>query len=292
MENSRIAGSVQDAGLPRILDRAAAVLRTTEKPAFILSAAGMGIFMLMVMLTFADVFLRYLFGSSIPGTTELTELLMVIVVFSSVAVTQWQKSHVTMDILTSRLKEPSRALLEVVTGFWSVVIVLFCAWTTFRYGMKTSSVTLVLRIPLEPFICFAGFGFCMLAVALLCGAGLSLRKRSQRSHTADAPEDGDDGRLITLGNLSLSTRDDCFYDDHRERLHLTPMQYALMEMFYLNDAHRLTKPHICRALWPGKDNADETLYTLIRRLKPILESHSNLRISSDRGRAYVLEVCE
>ena len=167
MENSRIAGSVQDAGLPRILDRAAAVLRTTEKPAFILSAAGMGIFMLMVMLTFADVFLRYLFGSSIPGTTELTELLMVIVVFSSVAVTQWQKSHVTMDILTSRLKEPSRALLEVVTGFWSVVIVLFCAWTTFRYGMKTSSVTLVLRIPLEPFICFAGFGFCMLAVALL-----------------------------------------------------------------------------------------------------------------------------
>ena len=44
MENSRIAGSVQDAGLPRILDRAAAVLRTTEKPAFILSAAGSNLF--------------------------------------------------------------------------------------------------------------------------------------------------------------------------------------------------------------------------------------------------------
>ena len=132
----------------------------------------------------------------------------------------------------------------------------------------------------------------LLAVALLCGAGLSLRRRPQRGHTADAPEDCDDKRLITLGNLSLSTRDDCFYNDHDERLHLTPMQHALMEMFYLNDAHRLTKPHICRALWPGKDNADETLYTLIRRLKPILEAHSNLRISSDRGRAYVLEVCE
>lgn len=132
----------------------------------------------------------------------------------------------------------------------------------------------------------------LLAIALLCGTGLSLRRRPQHSNTANAPEDNSNGRLITLGNLSLSTRDDCFYDDHRERLHLTPMQHALMEMFYLNDAHRLTKPHICRALWPGKDNADETLYTLIRRLKPILEAHSNLRISSDRGRAYVLEVCE
>ena len=167
MENSRIAGSVQEAGFPRMLDRAATMLRSAEKPASFLCAAGMGVFMLMVMLTFADVFLRYIFGRSIPGTTEMTELLMVIVVFSSIAVTQWQKSHVTMDILTSRMKEPSRALLEVVTGFWSVVIVLFCAWTTFRYGMKTSSVTLVLRIPLEPFIYFAGFGFCMLTVALL-----------------------------------------------------------------------------------------------------------------------------
>ena len=96
--------------------------------------------------------------------------------------------------------------------------------------------------------------------------------------------------LITLGNLSLSRQDDCFYNDRCERLHLTPMQYALMQMFYLNDDHRLTKPHICRALWPGKENADETLYTLIRRLKPIVENHSNLHITSDRGRAYVLEV--
>lgn len=167
MENPRTTGSAQGAGLPDMLEGIARMLRLTEKPASFLSAAGMGIFMLMVLLTFADVFLRYMFGSSIPGTTELTELLMVIVVFSSIAVTQWQKSHVTMDILTSRLREPSRALLEVATGLWSVVIVLFCAWTTLRYGMKTSSVTLVLRIPLEPFIYFASFGFCLLAVALL-----------------------------------------------------------------------------------------------------------------------------
>lgn len=130
---------------------------------------------------------------------------------------------------------------------------------------------------------------CLLAASLLClGYILRLRKRPA-GLTAETPEDE---KLITFGNLSLSQRDDCFYDEQHERLHLTPMQYALMEMFYLTEDHRLTKPHICRSLWPGKDNADETLYTLIRRLKPIVETHSNLRIASDRGRAYILELNE
>lgn len=68
------------------------------------------------------------------------------------------------------------------------------------------------------------------------------------------------------------------------------MQYTLMEMFYLSSSHLLFKSDICQSLWPGKDNADETLYTLIRRLKPIVEDNSNLRITTDRGRAYGLEI--
>ena len=34
--------------------------------------------------------------------------------------------------------------------------------------------------------------------------------------------------------------------------------------------------------------ADETLYTLIRRLKPVVEQYSDLKIESDRSRAYRL----
>lgn len=65
-----------------ILDKAARLLAPADRFSSLLSAAGMAVFMLMVALTFADVFLRYLFGRSVPGTVELTELLMVIVVFS------------------------------------------------------------------------------------------------------------------------------------------------------------------------------------------------------------------
>ena len=52
----------------------------------------------------------------------------------------------------------------------------------------------------------------------------------------------------------------------------------------------LTKTEICKALWPKKPDASETLYTLIRRLKPVIEQHSNLKIESDRSKAYRLTI--
>ena len=70
---------------------------------------------------------------------------------------------------------------------------------------------------------------------------------------------------------------------------LTPMQQQLMEMFFRSPSHLLTKSEICEALWPKKDDASETLYTLIRRLKPVIEQHSKLKIEADRGRAYELK---
>ena len=45
---------------------------------------------------------------------------------------------------------------------------------------------------------------------------------------------------------------------------------------------------ICDTLWPKKPDASETLYTLIRRLKPIIEEHSDLKIESARGKTYSL----
>ena len=63
-----------------------------------------------------------------------------------------------------------------------------------------------------------------------------------------------------------------------------------MEMFFRSESHLLTKADICDALWPKKDDANDTLYTLIRRLKPIIEEHSDLKIESDRGRSYELKI--
>lgn len=71
-------------------------------------------------------------------------------------------------------------------------------------------------------------------------------------------------------------------------IHLTPMQHQLMTMFVEAEGHELRKEDICCALWPGKPDASETLYTLMRRLRTVLEAQSQLRIETDRGRSYRL----
>ena len=96
-------------------------------------------------------------------------------------------------------------------------------------------------------------------------------------------------KTLTFGNLILSTHKASFYKEDGEKLKLTPQQYDLMEMFFHSPAHVLTRTEICESLWPGKENADETLNTLVRRLRPLVEDNSNLKITTDRGRAYILE---
>lgn len=95
--------------------------------------------------------------------------------------------------------------------------------------------------------------------------------------------------ICGYGGLVYSEIDRRFFGLKGEQVKLTPMQQQLLEMFYMSPSHLLTKKEICDALWPKKEDASETLYTLIRRLKPIVEQHSNLRITSDRGRAYELK---
>ena len=79
-----------------------------------------------------------------------------------------------------------------------------------------------------------------------------------------------------------------FFTLSGEQIHLTPMQHSLLEMFITTDTHTLSKQEICSRLWPKKPDASDTLYTLIRRIKPIIESHSTLKIESDRGKSYSL----
>lgn len=91
---------------------------------------------------------------------------------------------------------------------------------------------------------------------------------------------------VQLGTLAYSTGDDRFYDSASGLpVRFTPMQHQLLRMFFASDSHQLTKAEICSALWPKKPDASDTLYTLIRRVKPIIETYG-LSIGADRGRAY------
>ena len=122
------------------------------------------------------------------------------------------------------------------------------------------------------------------AMALLSLA-LSFRGRRQSQPTTNRePSSSLEWPRCEGGRQSQPITMDCF-----SATHLTPMQRQLMEMFVASNSHRLSKHEICDVLWPKKDDANETLYALISRLKRELDKTSNYDIISDRGRAYVLK---
>lgn len=93
---------------------------------------------------------------------------------------------------------------------------------------------------------------------------------------------------ICLGGLSYNPVSSRFYAGCTE-VRFTPMQQQLMEMFFQAPGQQLSKQEICDRLWPRKPDANETLYTLIRRIKPVISKCSKLQISCERGRSYRLE---
>lgn len=97
-------------------------------------------------------------------------------------------------------------------------------------------------------------------------------------------------RRNTFGGLTYSEDGGHFFAADGKQVRLTPMQHHLMEMFFHTPSHSLTKTEICDALWPKKPDASETLYTLIKRLRPVIEQNSDLKIESDRSKAYRLKI--
>ncbi len=79
-----------------------------------------------------------------------------------------------------------------------------------------------------------------------------------------------------------------FYNERKEEIYFTSMQRSFMKMLMESEDKKVSIDDICRNLWPGKENAKESLYTLVRRLKPIVESNTNLKIVADKGGYYRL----
>lgn len=68
---------------------------------------------------------------------------------------------------------------------------------------------------------------------------------------------------------------------------LTPMQRQFAQLLLDAPEMRVDKATLCSALWGNKSNAEESLYTLVRRTKTAL-SAANIEIICNRGESYEL----
>jgi TRAP-type transport system small permease protein len=121
--------------------------------------SALALFVIMA-LTFFDVGGRKLLGHSIPGSFELTELLMVVVIFAALPLVSAHSEHVVFDsldaYLPSQLRRWQMALVQVLCGAALVAL----AWLLWQSGLdfaQAGETTAQLKVPKAPFVCGMGF---------------------------------------------------------------------------------------------------------------------------------------
>ena len=134
------------------------------------NSVAAGILVVMMLLTAADVLLRYVFNQPISGSLELTEYMMLIVVAFGLAHCAAQKGNVRVDVLTSRLPPRAQAVLNSITYLLSLGLFALITWQSISYigfMFDAGRISASLLIPVFPFVGMVALGSAMLSLVLL-----------------------------------------------------------------------------------------------------------------------------
>ena len=136
----------------------------------------------IMALTFFDVIGRKFLSQSIPGSLELTELLMVVVIFAGLPLVSMRQEHVVFDTMDSYLPTWLLALQKALVNLVCAAAMLGLAWVMWGNGdqfMASGETTAQLKLLKAPFI----YGMAVLcAVTGLVHFGMALKP------STDAPE--------------------------------------------------------------------------------------------------------
>ena len=130
------------------LDRAS---RAVDTVGSVISA--LFILVLMLLIT-ADVVGRYALNSPLPGALEVSESLMVFVVFLAFAWAQRHGKNIRVEMAISRFPPWARSLVDILAIVLGLVVFSLIAWETWRSGLSSWRVreymTGAVKFPLYP----------------------------------------------------------------------------------------------------------------------------------------------
>lgn len=111
----------------------------------------------MVLLTIADVLGRYLLNFSIIGSVELTEMLMVAVIFPGMALTTAQGGQIAVDLITFAMGPRLRRIKSMFTislAIASSLLFGLVTWGRAQSAQAMNDQTTMLSLPLAPMVYF------------------------------------------------------------------------------------------------------------------------------------------
>lgn len=122
-----------------------------------LGVAASAILMSLMLLTFVDVIARYLFNRPLRGAFEVTELMLLVLIFAGLPLVSLANEHATMDFIDRLFGARGKDRLERAVHVASAAIMALLAWLVWLkadriWGYRDA--TDVLRIVYGPFVYF------------------------------------------------------------------------------------------------------------------------------------------
>jgi len=123
----------------------------------VLGIASSAILMILMMLTVVDVVSRYLLNWPLRGAFEITELMLLVLIFAGLPLVSHADEHVTMDFIDRMVGDWLRGFIVRLVHVICAGALFLLAWLTWikagrvaEYGDTTD----VLKILVAPFVYF------------------------------------------------------------------------------------------------------------------------------------------
>ena len=154
------------------------ILSTVVKWAVIV---GMCVAAAMMLVTVANVALRYAANLPIKGADEMIGLLLVCLTATGIGYCQLEKAHVRVSMLFDRLPMRGQAIMDSLAYLIGIAGVVLIGWHLFSralqyFSLTRGNVTEVLGVVYYPFMFILFLGFFLLAVILLMNLIESVNK--------------------------------------------------------------------------------------------------------------------
>jgi tripartite ATP-independent transporter DctM subunit len=140
----------------------------------------------MMVLVVIDVVLRTVLKLPMPGTIELVELLLVIVLFSGMTAVELSHGHVRVTILIDKFSAKAKQVTIAAADFVAFGAVSIIAWQSFIHAIYLHSSNYqsgVMKVPIWPFAAATSVFMAIFALALLINIIESINQLSKRSRS-------------------------------------------------------------------------------------------------------------
>lgn len=116
----------------------------------------------IMMVSVIDVVGRYLLNRPLPGSSEITEILMAILIYAGLPIVSYRNAHIAIDLLDTVTPKTLIRIRGVIVSLLSTFVLAVIAWRLWVYADQIrvyGDVTEYLKLPLAP------FAYCMSVLA-------------------------------------------------------------------------------------------------------------------------------